>query len=314
MQAAVFVAVELGLMAVPTVDARRHAPKPKPSPTPTPTPTPAPTPTPVITPVPSGNLYTFPLGGSQAQFANALADLSLEAIAMPADTHHWRSVVLPDRTSRPLTILPVPGATVIFDNAGDGGRNPVFMGAGRHITFDGTGGRFRIQHTLVAQQGLLDFGGASFLSFRGFTVRDCAGNALTTSEESAHVVYLNGGCHDLLFEDFDVADLLAADEAGGVYGMNGLQLYAPNGPAIFNVTARAWTIQRANWATVVRNGSSGLVYDGWRISDCGHGGVPFAVDFGTDDRGTVTDCQSTASVAPPVRLGLMTDGGGNAWA
>jgi hypothetical protein len=168
----------------------------------------------------------------------------------------------------------------------------------------------------LAEVGLVEVVGGHHIAFNNVKVRNCAGNATAANNSSAHCVYTSRGSHDLTYNYWDIASVQATDESGGVYGLNGLQLYTGGtGAAIYNVTATHWTVDHANWATVVRNSSTGLVYSNWAVSYCGQNGAPAAMDFGSSgNTGTVSNCTTTASVGTPHIMGSMTDGGGNSWA
>ena len=233
---------------------------------------------------PSGVVRAFPVGGTVAQLQADLADMSIDGIVMAPGSYHVRNCQLNvDRTARPFTVW--------------------------------SPGGFRFQHYLLAEVGLFTLVGGSFITLKGITVRNCAGNKTAANNQSAHVLYVSRGSHDLDFEGFDIANVQPSDEPGGVYGLNGLQIYTGGtGTAVKNVTAKAFRVDGANWATVVRNASSGLVYDGWTVTNSGNSSQA-AMDFGTDNTGTVTNSKSSGSKGTPLILGKMTSGGGNGpWA
>jgi hypothetical protein len=270
-------------------------------------------PTSTPTPRPGGVVRTFGPTVSWSTFLAAARDMSIDVIELKAGTYRpWRLPSLSvNRAARPLTIRPAPGAAVVFSAQNDGAYgNPAFLVNGSsYITWDGSGGSMTFQHYLLANQGVFDLSNSNHITIRHINFRNIAGNARTT-EQSSHLFYLNGGNHDILIEDIDARYFT---EPGMVYHSNGLQLYTGgHGAAIYNVTARRVTIDGANWATVVRNGSHGLVYANWTVTNSG-AHVPDAMDFGTDNTGMVTSVRTSASVSSPVRMGEMTDGGGNFW-
>jgi hypothetical protein len=213
-----------------------------------------------------------------------------------------------------LTIRPAPGAKVVFDASGDGdyGDQAFYLSGASHVTFDGSPGRFVFQHYLLAQTGLFLVINAHHISIDGVTVRHAAANSKSNGQ-SSHVIYVSDGSHDLTFNDFDVAQLQASDEPGGTAGLSGLHIYTGgSGSAVYNVTARNWKVDHANWALVARNATAGLTVSGWQVNRCGTG-VPAAMDFGTNNRGVVSNTQTTNSVGTPRIMGSMTDGGANSW-
>jgi hypothetical protein len=242
--------------------------------------------------------------------------MTVDVIEMAGGTYpNWRDANLPDRTARPLTIRPAPGATVVFTAAGDGtwGDQAFGLLSASYITFDGTPGRFVFQHYLLAQEGVFLLVGATHITVKGVTFNNIAANARSNSE-SSHLFYLSHGTADVDIEDVTASHLLASDEPGASYGLNGIQLYTGGtAPAITGVTVRNVSISDANWGVVVRNASSGLLFDGLGLSDCGHGGVPAAADFGSDNTGTVRNTTTALSAGAPAILGAMTSMGGNSF-
>jgi len=270
---------------------------------------------------PSGVVKAFPGSGANtiAAFQAMTTDTTIDVIEMAAGVYPWRAAAITaDRTARPLVIRPAVGATVEFNCAGDGDwGDPIFeLNGCAYVTFDGSPGLFYFHHILLAEEGLFTAVGASHVTLNHIKVRNVAGNTHAADQESAHCVYVSHGCHDFILNYWDCASLQAADESGGVYGVNGLQLYTGGtGAAIYNVTATHWTVDHANWATVVRNSSTGLIYSNWVVSYCGQNGAPAAMDFGSSgNTGTVSNVTTTASVGTPHIMGSMTDGGGNSWA
>lgn len=301
---------------------------PDPTPTQVRTPTPSPSSTPAPTPVPTASASPQPspsatatpriatVGPSEtvAAFESLAADTTVDVIEMTAGIYHgWRAADMPDRTGHPLTIRPAAGATVVFDalNDGDYGDRAFGLMNASYITFDGTPGRFVFQHYLIAQDGVFLLINASHITIRGASFSNIAANARSNGE-SSHLFYVSHGVSYLDIEDITASHLLASDEPGGVYGLNGIQLYTGgSGAAIHDVTVRNVSISDADWGVVVRNSSSSLLFDGVDLLDCGHGGVPAAMDFGSNNTGIVENSQTANSVSIPDSLGAMTNGGGN---
>ncbi len=249
---------------------------------------------------------------SVSAFEALAANTSVGVIEMAGGVYHgWRAQI--SRTT-PLVIRAAPGATVTFDAANDGSYgDPAFYFSGAaHITLDGCPGRFAFSHYLLAQTGLFLVIGSSFITADCITVRYAAANSLSGSQNS-HVIYVSRGSHDLVFDDFNVAHVQASDVAGASYGLSGLHVYTGgSGASVYNVTARNWTIADANWALVIRNHTTGVKISGWRVSDSGHA-TGVAMDFGSDNTGTVSNSVTTSSVGRGVILGQITDTGGNSW-
>jgi hypothetical protein len=253
---------------------------------------------------------------SAATFRSLASNLSIGVIQMAAGTYHgYRAVDLPNRAGHPLTIRPVAGATVTFDASRDGNygdRAFGFLGAS-YITFDGTPGRFVFEHYLIAQTGVFLLINASHITIKGVTFSNIAANARSNAQ-SSHLFYISHGVSYLDIENVSASHLLAADEPGGVYGLNGIQLYTGGtAPAIHDVTVRNVSISSADWGVVVRNGAYHLLFDGVHLTSCGHGGVSAAADFGSNNTGTVRRSTSTVSYSRPLILGVMTDGGSNSF-
>jgi hypothetical protein len=268
------------------------------------------------TTVASGKVVTVGPSTSAATFRSLAANLSVGVIQMAAGTYHgYRAVDLPNRAGHPLTIRPVAGATVTFDASRDGNygdRAFGFLGAS-YITFDGTPGRFVFQHYLIAQTGVFLLINASHITIKGVTFTNIAANARSNAQ-SSHLFYVSHGVSYLDIENISASHLLASDEPGGVYGLNGIQLYTGGtAPAIHDVTVRNVSISSADWGVVVRNGAYHLLFDGVHLTSCGHGGVSAAADFGSNNTGTVRSSTSTVSYSRPLILGVMTDGGSNSF-
>jgi hypothetical protein len=293
-------------------------PAPTPALTPIPQPTPTlPSPTPVVTPAPTASVRRVDSTISPSAFSSLASDMSIDVIEMAAGSYHrWRDAYLNvDRTSRPLTIRPAPGATVTFDAASDGSYgDAAFPIGGAHITIDGSGGRFVFAHYLLAQDGLFRFVGGRFITVRGVTAHNIAGNTTSATEQAAHFAYVSRGSHDITFDDIALSALQASDEPGGVHGLNGLHVYTGGtGAAVYNVTATRWTVDRANWAAVIRNGTTGVKLDGWTVTNSGHG-VPAVMDFGSDNTGSAANIHTSGSLTTPVTWGRIVNAGGCSFA
>lgn len=271
---------------------------------------------PVATAPATARVVTVGPSETVSAFRALAADTSIGVIEMAAGTYHgWREANLPDRTGHPLIIRPVAGATVVFDAASDGNYPDHAFGMlnASYITLDGTPGRFVFQHYILAQDGMFLLMNASHITIKGLTFSHIAGNA-NTNNESTHLFYISDGVSYLDIEDVVASNLQAGDEPGGVHGVNGLQFYTGGtGAAIHNVTVKNVRISNANWAVVVRNGTTGLLFDGVTASDCGHGGVPAVLDFGGNNTGTIRNSTTTLSATRPSLLGVMTNGGGNSF-
>jgi hypothetical protein len=270
------------------------------------------------TPVPAQSVRQFPGTGpaTPAALASMCADMAVDAIEIAAGTYHgWRNChVTADRTSRPLAIRRAAGAAVVFDAASDGdyGDQAFYLDGCSHISF---GDGLAFQHYLMAETGVFLMVGAHHISVGAVSFAHIAGNATAADEESAHLFYISRGSHDISLGAFTASRLQASDEAGGVHGLNGVHVYTGGtGAAVYNVSVSGASISDANWAMVCRNSTTGIAVSGVTVANCGHGGVPAAVDFDSGCTGTVSGTHTTGSVGTPHAMGSMTDGGGNSWA
>ncbi len=250
---------------------------------------------------------------SVSSFRALVANPSVGVIEMSGGVYHsWRWALITRRT--PLVIRPAPGATVTFDATNDRRySDPAFYFSGAaHITLDGCPGRFVFQHYLLGQTGVFLLIGSSYITARCVTVRYVAATSASNSTNT-HVVYVSRGSHDLMFNGFSLSHLQASSVPGGRYGVSGLHVYTGgSGASVYHLTARNWTVANANWALVLRNHTAGVNISGWRVSDSGHG-TGVAMDFGSDNTGTVSNSVTRASVGRAVIVGRISNGGGNSW-
>jgi hypothetical protein len=232
-----------------------------------------------------------------------MKNMSIDVIEMTPGTYRgWHLSIDIDRTARPLTIRPVSGGTVAFDDTGgttqEGLLYPGWHGYTSNITFQGP---FQITNYTIGQTGLISTAWASQMAFNGFTVRGTT--APTTNGQQAWAAYVSSdGIHrasDLTFDDWDV------DNTGTSPTVNGLQL--EHAPQADGVTALRWTVKGGRWAFVGRLDATAVDVEGWTIS-----GVAYSSFDSEGPAGIVSNMHVTTS-GPPIIDSPMVDGGGNSW-
>lgn len=151
---------------------------------------------------------TFGPTGTQAQFLALMKDMTVDVIEMGAGTYHFagQMMINIDRSSRPLTVRPATGATVIFKGDGSGADWGQF--------YFGRGG----QAAYITMQGFI---------FDGYTL---AGTA---------VVWV-GNAHHITLNNMTVRNTTAA--AGRQIYIWALYLSYDAGVSAQNITADNWTV------------------------------------------------------------------------
>lgn len=259
------------------------------------TPRPAPTSTPRV--------VTFPSSGTPAQFGALVQDMTIDVIEIQSGTYRaWHMLIDVDRSARPLTVRPTPGAAVTWDGAGDGSSAGLFAFGSKGLTSDLTFvGPFTVQNYTLGSTGLVWTGYVRNLTLNGFVVRNITA-AAEVNRHNAHVLYVSSdGTHrgtKIVANDWDV-DLTAS-----AHRVSGLHMY--HAPPAVGVTALRWKVSGGYWGFVGRFDAADVTIDGWTITDCT---VPFDSE---GPAGVVRNVRATRSGAPIIRA-PMQDGGGNSW-
>lgn len=258
----------------------------------------------------------FTTAMSQANFLTMMADMSIDVIEMQGGTYQdWQigdgTRFKLSRAARPLLIRPAPGADVVFDGAGiTNGDGWFYCGDWTeggstitdYITFDpiGTGGTFTIQNYDLDQSGLVNTLWTDHVAFNGFRVRSCTGAA---GGSTSWCVYVQSdGTHrgsNLTFNNWDVVG--AVDKT-----LSGFQTY--HEPNADGITVKDWVISSAHNAMVGYDDATGIIFDGWTVTDC-----DYPVNTDGVATGIVRNCVGLGNTLAPLIQAPFVDGGGNSW-
>lgn len=274
------------------------------APTPTPTIAPTPTPTAVLTAAPPALVIrTFPASGTAAQFLASLSDVSIDVLELSGGTYKWPSLnINVARPSRPLLVRATPGAQVIFSGAGRTG-GQFYLGLGGKasdldfefagVTFDGYS---------IGDTGIVWAGNVERITINDPTVQNVT--SIGTGPINSWALYLSvdGG---LSPRDF-TADRWRVK--GTARGWSALQIGHPPS-TIANVKARGWTVSSVAIAIYAYGSVSGLVNDGWQISDSRRPDRAGTVFYGSAVTGSFSNMHS--DLGNLEAQGAMTRGPGN---
>lgn len=149
---------------------------------------------------PAPSVLTIGPTTTVAQFKSAVANTAYDVVEMTAGTYPYRDVRLDyDRSSRPVTIRPAAGATVIFDGTGLGSLiGEVFTigynSACRNVVFDGSTGLFKFQNYNIGQTGLFSLYEWSDFAVKGnIQVRNMSHTPLDTTAWCVYIISGSSG-------------------------------------------------------------------------------------------------------------------------
>jgi hypothetical protein len=280
------------------------------------------------------NVATLPVdvgASATGTFADSTADAfhtmmkrtDLDKILLPAGTYSdWQlNVKDVSRGFRPLTVNPVPGDTVIWDGLGlgSGVAGPIAFGstygpgmpsfANDYITFDATGGVFRIQHYALGAFGLIYLGWVAHVAFHGFDVVNCSG----TAPLSQCLYIASDGLHHS--QDIAADDWTIAGDVGRT--LNGVQTY--HNPNVVGVGLDNWTVDRLDRWAFLDGDATGIALTNWNGTNCNHTiSSTYSTSTGDTAAGTVSGCDGHGSCGALAHgsdewdsASLVLDGGGN---
>lgn len=278
--------------------------------------------TPALVIGPPGTIVrTLTSASTSADFAAAIADMSLDVIEFAAGTYSgWHTYVRQSRAARPLTIRPVAGAAVVFeDSAGSaGGAGWLYLGANvglpgvpteatDYITIDCAyaGGSITVQDYDIGATGVIYTGWIDQITINDLVVRDITGVAGGTT---SHCLYVSS-------DDVHPSGTIVANrwDVGPFAGrkVNGLQTY--HAPSVSGLQAHGWIVEGCHRAAYLWADATGIDVDGWTITDC-----DATFDVNEDSAGTIRNSTATGSGSTAQGAGYwvnedVTDAGGNSW-
>jgi hypothetical protein len=248
-------------------------------------------------------IVQFDPSGTQAQFLALMKDMTIDVIEMRAGTYHLggQMVININRSSRPLTIRPAAGATVIFEGDQPGAAWGQFYfgdlgGQAAYITMEG----FIFDGYTLAGTAVVWVGNAHHITLNNMTVRN-------TTAAAGHQIYIWA-----LYISYDngVAPQNITADNWTVLGNGTFSAYQVGQPVLSqHIHASGWTVAHCAFAIYAYNLVSDLVIDNWTISDTTWSGV--SVHFGVQTTGTFSNIHGTSSGG--LVRGAMTDGSGNSW-
>ncbi len=232
-----------------------------------------------------------------AQFLAAIAEPSTDVLELAAGTYRPGIIYLNVDRSRPLTIRPAAGATVVFA----GGTRPAFyMGLG------GVAGRITLSNIVfdgfaMGPDGIVWLGNCHDITLTGITVRNSVG---TAGFSWALYVSTDGGSGPRNV----TADNWTVDGGGRTLG--GLAI--GHTPAAQGVTARHWTVRNASYAIYSATPATGVHIDDWTIDSSGLTTFDYLSVVFEQTAGDIRNVRATNSGKPEI-LAPMVDAGGNSW-
>jgi len=249
----------------------------------------------------------FTAAMTSAAFATMVADMTIDVIEMEAGTYQdWAAVdISVNRSTRPLTVRPAPGAAVVWDGSTDDSTDGLFYFGNSalcsYITFDpeGTGGSFTVQNYNIGQTGLIVTAYASHVTVNGFKTRTCTESAASgTTRWSVYVA--SDGTHrsdNLTFNDWD--------SSPGT-GINHFQINASASHGADGVIVKHWVSNGGNYGAYVAGDSTLVVLDGLMMMNHAVAGI----ETGGTATVTVRNC-AAINCGANVFSATTTDGGGN---
>jgi hypothetical protein len=214
-----------------------------------------------------GVIFSMTSASTSSAFETATANMAIDVIELAAGTYHWSHVrVDTDRSTRPLTIRPAAGATVIFDGTGAGTVNEVFtigyVSAVKNVRFDGSPGRFKFQNYTLQSTGLVHTFEVDDFEFSHVdcTAISAYGGTSGFTEWAVYVSTIRSHrAQRLRFDDWSVNP--------GSTLVNGFQCYDGSfGPDVVN--CQGWVVNGAGVASLIWGNGTGFYQSGWTITSC----------------------------------------------
>jgi hypothetical protein len=255
---------------------------------------------PVPVPPPALVVRSLPAPATAAQFLALVADMSIDVIELSGIYTGWSATINVDRSARPLTVRPAPGAIVTFSGAG--ATSGLFRfgqgGVAKAITMS--------DFTLVAwtfkDTGLVWTGNADGITLDRITLLNCNG-VLPVLGQMAWCLYIS-------YDGGVAADNITANDwtiIGAGRTLNGAQL---RGTGHANIALRRWNVAHLAYAFYDSSDTAGLTLDDWTLDDCGQvAGTPASIVF-TGSTGTYRNIRATNSLPLLLAPGTGMSGGG----
>lgn len=261
-------------------------------------------PPPVVTPTPtppSGKVVTFGSSLTAQQLQNAAADMTVDAIELTAGTYKLGTAVYfdVDRTAKPLTIRPAAGASVTFTGSGDPtASGQFFFGLNRpskYVTMQG----FGFTGYLLAQAGIFEFRQTDHVTVKGI---DIAGiTRYTAYSDKAYktwAAYISMVNTNLVLDGWTMA--------GVNRDWSGIQI--DSGTSAAHIALTNIIMANLDYAFYEDVPTTDLTLDGWKVTNCGEGGV--AISF-HQAQGVYRNVALVGSGVISPHSSQMSSGGGN---
>lgn len=251
------------------------------------------------------DVATFPGGGAStlAAFLTLMADMSYDAIEIETGTYHWASSDINiDRTSRPLTVRPASGATVVFDgDAASGGQFYFGLGGVARFIYLELADVVFTDYTL-GDTGIIWLGNAKDMHVNGPTIEDVT--VVGTGPADSWALYLS-------IDDGESPERIVANGwtvNGVAQNFSACQVGHP--PSVMDdIEIRDWTVDSVSISLYAYGTVTNLLMDGWVITNSIRDDRPSTVFFGDDVSGTYSN--NSSDLGDLEQVGGMTDGGGN---
>ncbi len=242
-----------------------------------------------------------------ATFLSLLKDETVDVIELNGTYHLPYTIINIDRT-RPVTVRPAAGATVVFSGANIGTDPQFWFGLGAvsgNITMQG----FTFDGFVLGQQGIIQAQNVHDVALNNMTVRNSTANTSRSVPYDSWALYLSSDSttHAVNF----TANNWTVD--GSNKGMSGFQIYGGN-----HITARGWTVSNAYYAVYASNvrgaALTDFTLDGWTVTNSGAAswGYSYVSVSVENSSGVYSNMHGTSSgILLNVGSPKLTDGGGN---
>jgi hypothetical protein len=219
----------------------------------------------------------------QNAFRANVADLSIDEIDLAGGIYTWQYVVITtDRTSRPLTIGCVAGATVDFVGPATSegiifqfGSSESAQGpAPKAITVDGAGCTFRFRDFALASSGAIEVRGSDRLTFKNLIFSNLRRDpAHAPAPRHSWLFYISGGWTGT--NDNLIIDHITALAPAVSRDISGIQLDSSGSNGNITVTASSFT--NYDYVFFDARPTTNLFVDGLTISNSGDPGGPSSI-------------------------------------
>jgi hypothetical protein len=229
---------------------------PPPAPVPTVVPPPPPAP-PAPPPPPSQNVITFTPSVTQAQLLGAIADNTVDVIALMPGTYPLGGMTVNADRTRPVVIRAQTSGTVVVD--GNGADRAFMLGSsGRaaNITFEG----LIFEDYFIGERGVFTLGNTVNITMRQITIRNTRG----VSGYLAWGLYLSSsggfGPRNTLAEDWTIV----GDPA---HSFGGFQ--SGHDPNARTAVLRRWNVSNVTFAIYAASDATDMTFENFNITDSG---------------------------------------------